>query len=85
MAIFTSELKGVLSVSEKVKEMFQLVDMLPESEQDFISEMIKRVVLAWDPDFTKATNSERERMETAQKELEQGEYVSHEDVWSHLA
>ena len=27
-------------MSERTKEMFQLVDMLPESEQNFISEMI---------------------------------------------
>lgn len=71
-------------MSERVKEMLQLVDMLPETEQNFISEMIKRVVLAWDPDFTKVTELERERMETAQTELKQGEYVSHEDVWSFL-
>lgn len=71
-------------MSEKVKEMFQLVDMLPETEQDFINEMIKRVVLAWDPDFTKVTDSERMRMEIAQKELEQGEYISHEKMWDFL-
>lgn len=71
-------------MSERTKEMFQLVDMLPESEQDFISEMIKRVVLAWDPDFTKVTDSERQRMDQAEQELKNGEYVSHEDVWSFL-
>lgn len=71
-------------MSERVKEMFQLVDMLPETEQNFISEMIKRVVLAWDPDFTKVTEMEMKRMETAQKELEKGEYITHEDVWSFL-
>lgn len=71
-------------MSERVKEMFQLVDMLPESEQDFISEMIKRVVLAWDPDFTKVTDGERQRMEQAEQELKNGEYVAHEDVWSFL-
>lgn len=71
-------------MSERVKEMFQLVDMLPETEQDFISEMIRRVVLAWDPDFTKTTEAERKRMELAQKELENGEYLTHEDVWSFL-
>ena len=72
-------------MSERTKEMFQLVDMLPESEQNFISEMIKRVVLAWDPDFTKVTDSERQRMEQAEQELKNGEYVNHEDVWSFLA
>ena len=71
-------------MSERTKEMFQLVDMLPESEQNFISEMIKRVVLAWDPDFTKVTDSERQRMDQAEQEFKNGEYATHEDVWSFL-
>lgn len=71
-------------MSERTKEMFQLVDMLPETEQNFISEVIKRVVLAWDPDFTKVTEGEIQRMNQAEQELENGEYVSHEDVWSFL-
>lgn len=71
-------------MSEKTKEMFQLVDMLPESEQNFINEMIKRVVLAWDSDFTKVTNSERQRIEEAEQELKNGEYISHKEVWDFL-
>ena len=82
MAIFINERSALMS--EKVREMFQLVDMLPETEQNFVSEMIKRVVLAWDPDFTKVTELERKQMESAQADLEQGEYVLHEDVWNFL-
>lgn len=69
-------------MSEKTKEMFQLVDMLPESEQNFINEMIKRVFLAWDPDFTKLTPAERKRVEQAEQELENGEFFSHDEVWN---
>lgn len=71
-------------MSEQTREMLQLVDMLPESEQNLISEMIKRIVLAWDPDFTKVTPEERQRIEIAEKELANGEYLTHEDVWSDL-
>lgn len=71
-------------MSEKTREMFQLVDMLPETEQNFINEMIKRVVLAWDPDFTKVTAEERQRMELAEEELKNGEYYSHDDVWADI-
>lgn len=71
-------------MSDKTREMFQLVDMLPETEKDLINEMIKRVVLAWDPDFTKVTAQERADMESADKDLENGEYVSHEDVWKDI-
>lgn len=72
-------------MSERTKAMFELVDMLPETEQEFINEMIKRVVLAWDPDFTKVTASEAAKLEEAEKELENGELVSHEDVWGDIA
>lgn len=71
-------------MSEKTKEMFQLVDMLPESEQNFINEMIKRVVLAWDPDFTKLTPAERKRIEQAEQELENGEFLTHDEVWKDI-
>lgn len=71
-------------MSEKTKEMFQLVDMLPESEQNFINEMIKRVVLAWDPDFTKLTPAERKRIEQAEQELENGEILTHDEVWKDI-
>lgn len=71
-------------MSEKTREMFQLVDMLPETEQNFINEMIKRVVLAWDPDFTKVTSAERKRLEEAEKEFENGEVFTHDDVWADL-
>ncbi len=69
-------------MSEKTREMFQLVDMLPETEQNLINEMIKRVVLAWDPDFTKVTSEEKSRMEMAEEEMKNGEYYSHDDVWA---
>lgn len=48
------------------------------------SELIKRFVLAWDPDFTKATPDEQQRMKIAEKELEKGESFSHDEVWADL-
>lgn len=49
--------------------------------EKYINEMIKRVVLAWDPDFTKLTPAERKRMEQAEQELENGEFLTHDEVW----
>lgn len=71
-------------MSERTKEMLKLVDMLPESEQEFINEMIKRIVLAWDPDFTKVTEDERKKIDEAEESFRNGEYISHDDVWSFL-
>ena len=37
--------------------------------------LVKKLVLAWDPDYTKATPSEDAAMEQAIKELDAGDYV----------
>jgi len=37
----------------KSKEISAMVDLLPEQEQNLAYEFIKRMVLAWDSDFTK--------------------------------
>ncbi len=71
-------------MSETTREMLNLVDMLPETEQNLIGEMIKRIVLAWDPDFTRVTSEERQRMEIAEQELANGEYETHESVWADI-
>ena len=43
--------------------------MLPEHEQEFACEILKRIVLAWDPDYTKLTTEELKRLEIGKKEL----------------
>jgi hypothetical protein len=59
-----------------------MVDMLPEREQLLAFELIKRMVLAWDSDFTKLTPAERERLEKVDIELANNEILQHDDVWS---
>jgi len=62
------------------KQIIDMIDMLPESEQELAFEMIKRIVLAWDSDFTKLTPLERERLTQSEKEIANGEIVSHSDI-----
>ena len=57
-----------------------MLEMLPESEQEFASQFIKRLVLAWDPDFTKLTYEERERLEAAEKSMDSGEYIKDSEI-----
>jgi hypothetical protein len=58
-----------------------MVEMLPEDEQDFAFEFIKRLILAWDPDYTKLTLSERQELE----EAENGEFIDQDDIdWDNL-
>lgn len=47
-------------------EAARLMDTLPEADQAFAYEFIKKLVLAWDPDFTKVTADEAKRIENAE-------------------
>ena len=63
------------------KEIILMLDMLPEDEQKFACELMKKLVLAWDPDFTKLTLKEAAELEAAKN----GEYVDYEEIdWDNL-
>ena len=68
-------------MSNKTLQIAEMIDMLPEKEQDLACEMIKRIVLAWDPDFTKVTAAEAKELE----EAEQSGFVDDKDIdWDNL-
>jgi hypothetical protein len=52
-----------------------MLEKLPESEQKLAYEFIKRLVLAWDPEYTKLTPNEALMLQEAEKEYENGDYV----------
>ena len=58
------------------QQIAQMVEILPEADQVLAFEVVKKLVLAWDPDYTKATPAEHTAMEQAVKELDAGEYVT---------
>ena len=66
-------------MSETIKQTITMLEMLPDQEQSLALEIVKRLVLAWDPDFTKLTPEERRRLEAA----ENGEYLDLEDDTVH--
>lgn len=53
-----------------------MVDMLPETDQALAFELVKKLVLAWDPDYTKLTPAEKAELDKAAAEMEAGEYVA---------
>ena len=67
-------------MTQVVQESVKMLEMLPESEQEFASQFIKRLVLAWDPDFTKLTPEERKRLEAAEQRIDSGEYVKDSEI-----
>lgn len=70
-------------MSPVTKQLIEMIDMLPEHEQLLAFELIKRMVLAWDRDFTKLTPLERERLIKADDEIMNGDTIDHDQVeWS---
>jgi hypothetical protein len=57
-------------MSNKTMQIAQMVDMLPEQDQNLAYEIVKKMVLAWDPDFTKLTPQERKELEEAENDPE---------------
>ncbi len=58
----------------------QMVDILPEPDQKLALELVKKLVLAWDPDYTKSTPAEAEAMNQAIKEIEAGNYALDSEI-----
>ena len=59
----------------------RLMDMLPDEDKSFAYEFIKKLVKAWDPDFTKVTPEEAMRIEAA----EQSGFIAEDDIdWDNL-
>jgi len=69
-----------MAALSKAKEISTMVDMLPDYEQNLAYELIKRMVLAWDSDFTKLTPAERKRLEEAENDFNVGNTLSHNDI-----
>lgn len=62
------------------QQIADMVDMLPESDQTLVFEVVKKLVLAWDPDFTKLTPTEQAELDKAVAEMEAGDYVPHSAI-----
>jgi len=76
--IFISE---VIVMSTQVQRIAEMLEMLPEQEQNLALEFMKRIVLAWDPDFTKLTPNEAAELVEAEK----SGYIDEEDIdWNDL-
>lgn len=68
-------------MSEKTMQIAEMIDMLPEQDQNLAYELIKKLVLAWDNDFTKVTPLERKQID----EAENSGYISESEIdWDNL-
>ena len=62
------------------QQIADMVDMLPEKDQALAFELVKKLVLAWDPDFSKVTPTEKAEIDKATAELEAGDYVADQAI-----
>ena len=68
-------------MSDMAMDAARMLDMLPDEEKSFAYEFIKKMVKAWDPDFTKVTPDEAQRIEAA----ENSGFVDDSDIdWEHI-
>ena len=68
-------------MSVQVQKIVAMLDMLPEQEQNLAVELLKRIVLAWDSDYTKLTPKEAKEL----AEAENSGYINEEDIdWDNL-
>ena len=68
-------------MSETVMNAARMMNLLPAEEQEFACEFIKRLLRAWDPDYTKLTADE----ETALQAAEESGFLSESEIdWDHL-
>ena len=67
-------------MSELAQNAAKMLDMLPAAEQALAYEMLKRIVLAWDPDYTKLTEEEANTLAAAEAEVARGETVPHDAI-----
>lgn len=63
-------------MSEIAINIANMVNMLPENDQKFAYEFIKKLILAWDPDYTKLTPEEEKLLFQASQE----EYYSIDEI-----
>lgn len=68
-------------MSAQAQQIAAMLDMLPEQERNPALEMLKRIVLAWDPDYTRLTPSEAAEL----KEAEASGYIDENEIdWNNL-
>ena len=63
-------------MSENASLIADLVDALPQRDQELTLDFVKKLIRAWDPDFTKVTPDEAKRM----REAEESGFVSSDEI-----
>ncbi len=67
-------------MSKTTQDIAEMLDMLPQKEQEFAYELMRKLIVAWDPDFTKLTPKEAAELQVAHEEVVRGETIGHDEI-----
>lgn len=67
-------------MSELAKKAASMVNLLPAEEQKLAVMLIERMLLAWDPDYTRLTDDETAQLQGAIAEMKAGDFAAHEAI-----
>ena len=59
-------------MSNNTKQLINLYEILPETDQQMLLELTKKLLIAYDPDYTKLLPNEKSDLEEALDDLKQG-------------
>lgn len=60
-----------------LNETMEMLKLLPKEDQELVEIFVKKLVLAWDSDFTKLSAQEKTELD----EVDRENLYSHEEVW----
>lgn len=67
-------------MSYEAQAIATMVEILPQNDKHLVYELVKKLVLAWDPDFTKVTPEEAKQLEEAEQRFINGDTVSMDEI-----
>ena len=62
------------------EQFIEIIDALQEDDKELVFNLAKKLVRAWDKDFTKLTPSEKAEIAKGESEIEAGEFVKHNEI-----
>lgn len=68
--------------SNMILQKEKMLSILPDENLTLVNTFVKKLIKAWDPDFTKLTDDEKRIVDEADDEIRRGIYFTEDDVWN---
>lgn len=71
-------------MSALVSQTTKMLELLPEDSLFLVNALVKKLITAWDPDFTKVTSDEKKLLNKSIEQIDHGDFLSEEDFWDDI-